>query len=326
MSTSSRGWVSARAWLDRMDRFGPLLALGLVYGFFVWLEPNMLSMLAIQRVVLQSVIVGISAIGMTLVIISAGIDLSAGSVIAFGSVAVAYAMTALDLGPVASSLAGVLAGLVWGLVNGLIITRFKVVPFIVTLGTLLVVRGTAKGVAGSMPINVPESWLNGLMTLPGGGLSWLVLPPGGWLMLLLAAGAAGLLGYTRIGRHIFAVGSNERTARLCGIDVERVKLFVYAAAGAFSGLAGLMMMSYQGQGDPTSAQAMELDVIAAVVIGGGSLAGGSGSISGSLIGALIMTTIRTGSVVNGWPTWATQVGTGVIIVVAVAVDRLRRSS
>lgn len=321
----SRG-QSAIEWLQWLDRFGPLLALVLVYGFFVWLEPNMLSMRAVQRVVLQSVIVGISAIGMTMVIISAGIDLSAGSVIAFGSVAVAYAMTALGLGPIGSALAGVVAGLAWGLINGLIITRFKVVPFIVTLGTLLVVRGAAKGVAGSMPINVEQTWLNELMSLPGGELSWLLLPPGGWLMLVLAVGAAGLLGYTRLGRHIFAVGSNEQTARLCGVDVERVKLFVYSAAGAFSGLAGLMMMSYQGQGDPTSAQAMELDVIAAVVIGGGSLAGGSGSISGSLIGALIMTTIRTGSVVNGWPTWATQVATGVIIVIAVAVDRLRRQA
>ena len=142
-------------------------------------------------------------------------------------------------------------------------------------------------------------------------------------MILLAAIIAGMLRYTRLGRHIIAIGSNEATARLCGVAIEKVKLIVYSMAGAFAGLGGLMIMSYQEQGDPTGAVGLELDVIAAVVIGGGSLSGGEGSVLGSLVGAIIMTVIRTGCQLNGWPTWVTQVVTGAVIVVAVAIDRLR---
>jgi ribose transport system permease protein len=197
------------------------------------------------------------------------------------------------------------------------------VPFIVTLGTLLIVRGFAKGLAKSMPINVEQSWLNDILAALPPDQKWQLIPPGGWMMIFLALIIAGLLKYTKLGRHIVAVGSNEQTARLCGVAVERVKLFVYCAAGAFSGLSGLMMMSYQEQGDPTGAVGLELDVIAAVVIGGGSLSGGEGSVIGSLVGAGIMTVIRTGCQLMGWPTWVTQVVTGAVIVVAVALDRLR---
>ncbi|HKJ67383.1 MAG TPA: ABC transporter permease [bacterium] len=309
--------------MQLLNKVGPILALLLVYAFFVILNARMLSLTAVEIIIQQTVIVGISAIGMTLVIISAGIDLSAGSVIAFGSVVVALLMDRLGFGPLPSALGGVLAGLLWGMINGLIITRFKVVPFIVTLGTLLVVRGFAKGLSNNIPINVEQTWLNELLATLPPERQWQLIPPGAWIMILLAVLVAGVLRYTRLGRHIYAIGSNEQTARLCGVAVERVKVIVYSLAGAFSGFAGLMMMSYQEQGDPTSAQAMELDVIAAVVIGGGSLAGGAGSILGSLVGAIIMTVIRVGSQLNGWPTWVTQVATGAIIVIAVAVDRIR---
>lgn len=319
-SVEAQAAQARRAWLNRA---GPLLALLLVYGFFALLNSRILSLSAIEIVVQQTVIVGVSAIGMTLVIIAAGIDLSAGSIIAFSAVVVAMVMNSLGMGPLAAAGGGVLAGLGWGLVNGVLITRLKVVPFIVTLGTLLVVRGFAKGLAGSMPINAPRTWLNDLLATLPPGQKWQLIPPGAWLMILLAVATAAFLRYTQLGRHIFAVGSNEDMARLCGVAVDRVKLFVYAAAGAFSGLAGLMMMAYQEQGDPTSAVALELDVIAAVVIGGGSLSGGVGSIFGTLVGAVIMTVIRLGAQLNGWPTWVSQVATGVIIVVAVAVDRLR---
>jgi ribose transport system permease protein len=174
-----------------------------------------------------------------------------------------------------------------------------------------------------MPVNVDRTWLSELLAALPPERRWLLVPPGAWVMVVLAALVAGFLRYTPLGRRIFAVGSNEQAARLCGIAVERVKTFVYTAAGAFSGLAGVMLMSYQEQGDPTAAVGLELDVIAAVVIGGGSLSGGEGSILGSLVGAMIMTVIRTGCQLNGWPTWVTQVVTGAVIVVAVAVDRLR---
>lgn len=305
------------------NKFGPLLALALVYSFFAALNLKITSATAIETIMLQTVIVGVSAIGMTMVIISGGIDLSAGSIIALSSVVIALCIQSFGAEPLLAAGAGVFAGLLFGLLNGWLITGLRLVPFIVTLGSLLIVRGVAKGLANSQPITAADTGLSVLlMTLPE-DRKWQIMPPGAWMMLALALLAAGFLRYTQLGRHIFAVGSNEQTARLCGVAVERVKLFVYAAAGACSGLSGLMLMSYQEQGDPTGAVGLELDVIAAVVIGGGSLSGGEGSILGTIIGAIIMTVIRTGCQLNGWPPWVTQLVTGIVIVIAVAVDQLR---
>ena len=325
LGESSRGTVTGLLASPRLllTSLGPFLALLLVFGLFAALNPKMATLTAVETIVQQTVIVGVAAIGMTMVIVSGGIDLSAGSIIALGSVVVAQLMVAWGLSPFLAAVGGIVAGMACGAANGLVITRLRVVPFIVTLGTLLVLRGVAKGLANSMPVNVDRTWLSELLAVLPPERRWLLVPPGAWVMVVLAALVAGFLRYTPLGRRIFAVGSNEQAARLCGIAVERVKTFVYTAAGAFSGLAGVMLMSYQEQGDPTAAVGLELDVIAAVVIGGGSLSGGEGSILGSLVGAMIMTVIRTGCQLNGWPTWVTQVVTGAVIVVAVAVDRLR---
>ena len=307
-------------WLNKL---GPLMALVLVYGFFALLNSRIATMVAVETIVQQTVIVGVAAIGMTLVIISGGIDLSAGSTIAISSVVLAMLIESYGVHPALAVLGGILAGMFWGSINGLLITRLRIVPFIATLGTLLAVRGLAKGLARGMPINVEPNWLNELLATLPPGEKWQLVPPGAWVMISLAIGVSAFLRYSRLGRHIYAVGSNEQNARLCGVPVERVKVFVYTFAGACAGLAGLMLMSYQEQGDPTGATGMELDIIAAVVIGGGSLSGGEGSILGSLVGAIIMTVIRFGSQINGWPSWITQVVTGVVIIIAVAVDRLR---
>lgn len=309
--------------MTALNKFGPLFALVLVYLFFTLLNAKITSLTALETMMQQTVIVGVAAIGMTLIIISAGIDLSAGSIISLSSVVVAQALNVLGLSPWLAACAGVLSGMACGLMNGFLITRLKLVPFIITLGSLLIVRGFAKGFANSMPINAGQTWLSGLLAILPPERKWQLIPPGAWLMLALAVLVALMLVHTRLGRYIFAIGSNEQTARLCGIAVERVKLTVYALGGAFAGLSGLMLMSYQEQGDPTAAVGLELDIIAAVVIGGGSLSGGEGSIFGSLIGAMIMTVIRTGCQLNGWPPWVTQVVTGIVIVIAVAVDRLR---
>jgi ribose/xylose/arabinose/galactoside ABC-type transport system permease subunit len=219
---------------------------------------------------------------------------------------------------------GVLAGAAWGAVNSIIVTRAKVVPFIVTLGTLLVVRGLAKGLAGSKPIDIAYgTWVTGILKSLGAGERWMLLPAGGWTMLLLAAAFWAMIRYTRLGRHAVAVGSNEQTARLCGVPVDRVKLWVYALSGACAGLSGVMLLSRQAQGDPTGAQGYELDIIAAVVIGGGSLSGGAGSVFGTIVGAIIMSVIRKGCSSQGLQPWVTQVVTGAIIVAAVSLDRLR---
>jgi ribose/xylose/arabinose/galactoside ABC-type transport system permease subunit len=151
----------------------------------------------------------------------------------------------------------------------------------------------------------------------------MLVPWGVWLLLLLALAAGGLLRFTRFGRHVFAIGSNELTARLCGVAVERVKLTVYALSAALAGLAGVMQFSRLTVGDPTVASGVELDVIAAVVIGGGSLSGGEGSVLGSLVGALIMTVIRSGCSQMGLPNWVQEIVTGTVIVLAVMLDRWR---
>jgi ribose transport system permease protein len=315
---------------------GPLLALALVWTGFALLEHRldgtpflgsaMFSREAVAQVVQQSVVIGIAAIGMTFVIIAAGIDLSVGSAIALASV-VAAKLAVAGHGAAAVVLGTLAAGGLAGLLVGLLIVRAGLIPFITTLGTLLILRGLALGLADSQPINIQELgwlrfWLNGLPP----GWEWLVIPPGGWLMLLLAGLAAATLRLTVFGRHVHAVGSNEQTARLCGVAVDRVKLAVYAIGGLFAAVAGLMLASNQGQGDPTGANGYELDVIAAVVIGGASLGGGVGSVLGSLVGALVMTVIRVGCGLNGIDDSTTRVVTGLIIVAAVLADRLRRRS
>jgi ribose/xylose/arabinose/galactoside ABC-type transport system permease subunit len=226
-----------------------------------------------------------------------------------------------------SAAGGVAAAAFFGALSGLLITRLRVVPFIVTLGMMLVVRGTAKGLAREQTIAVdPERlvWLEGLLrSVAGREQSWMLVPPGVWMWLILAVVMALFLRYTRLGRHSFAIGSNEQTARLCGVAVERVKVLVFMLGGAFAGLGGLMQFSRLTKGDPTVAVGLELDVIAAVVIGGGSLAGGEGSILGTIVGALIMTVIASGCTQMGLPNWVQEIITGAIIVAAVAVDRLR---
>jgi ribose transport system permease protein len=191
---------------------------------------------------------------------------------------------------------------------------------------MLVVRGAAKGIGREQKIDVEPGllrWLDELLASVPKERGWMLVPIGVWLLIILAIITAGLLRYTRLGRHIFAIGSNEQTARLCGVAVDRVKLSVYTLGGLFAGLAGLMQFSRLTVGDPTVAVGLELDVIAAVVIGGGSLNGGEGSVLGTMVGALIMTVIASGCTQMGLPNWVQEIITGAIIVVAVALDRLR---
>jgi ribose/xylose/arabinose/galactoside ABC-type transport system permease subunit len=167
------------------------------------------------------------------------------------------------------------------------------------------------------------TWLSGLIdTLPD-SRRWMILPPGVWAMIVLAVLVACVLRFTRFGRHVFAIGSNEQTARLCGVHVDRTKILVYLLAGALAGVAAVLDFSYTGAGDPTGRGGAELDIIAAVVIGGASLSGGQGSVLGTLIGALIMTMVANGCTKLGLPNWVQKITTGVIIIFAVTLDRLR---
>jgi ribose/xylose/arabinose/galactoside ABC-type transport system permease subunit len=320
--------MKALNWRRWLNTFGPVLALLGVYGLFVLIAPpSFTSVRNLETIARQTTIVGMAALGMTVIIIAGGIDLSVGSLVALSTVVIALLLQDAGTGPVISAAGGVAAAAFFGALSGLLITRLRVVPFIVTLGMMLVVRGTAKGLAREQTIAVDPGrlrWLEYLLrSVAGREQSWMLLPPGVWMWLILAVVMALFLRYTRLGRHSFAIGSNEQTARLCGVAVERVKVLVFTLGGVFAGLGGLMQFSRLTKGDPTVAVGLELDVIAAVVIGGGSLSGGEGSILGTIVGALIMTVIASGCTQMGLPNWVQEIITGAIIVAAVAVDRLR---
>jgi len=310
--------------LALLNALGPFLGLLLVIGLFS-LNPEVRSYFVtganFKIVLIQTVIVAIGALGMTMIIVSGGIDLSVGSTVALTSVVGA---TSLVHGyPAAAAiLLTIVVGGVVGFINGAVIAGFRLMPFIVTLGMMGIGRGTAKWLAKSQTVDAPESRVNDLMAVVE-PLRLFPLPLGVWIAIGLAIVMVVVMRQTIFGRYIFAIGSNEATARLCGIRVRTMKVAIYTLAGFFFGLAGLMQMSRLAQGDPTVAIGLELDIIAAVVIGGASLNGGTGSILGSMIGALIMAVLRNGSNQMGWPNYTQEIIIGIVIVVAVGVDRLR---
>ena len=278
----------------------------------------------IKTVLSQTVIVAIGALGMTMIIVSGGIDLSVGSSVALASV-LGATLLVRGFAPAWVVALSVLAGGMVGLVNGLVIAGLRMMPFIVTLGMMGICRGTAKWVAGNQTVNAPENApVLGLMRMDD--LDHLFpLPAGVWVAIALAAAMVLLMRQTVFGRYIFAIGSNEATARLCGIRVPLHKVLIYFLAGLFFGCAGLMQLTRLTQGDPSGAVGLELDMIAAVVIGGASLSGGTGSILGSMIGALIIQALRNGSSLMNWPTFTQEIIIGIVIILAVGLDRWRQA-
>lgn len=351
-----------------LQRTGPLLGLLVVWSLFALLTPGTFATWDNQRLMLlQTSVIGIAALGATLVIVSGGIDLSVGASIALGTVVVAWllregcppavaaaggvatgALIGVLIGAIVVGHVGTVAAVVAGAVVALLaadgagvagavllgvataaagtwllrslLGRVPLSPFIVTLAMWGALRGAAKRLGDDQPVYPPgRTWLDDLMQSDSGA----GLPIGVWLMLLLAVAIACVLRYTRFGRHVFAIGSNEQTARLCGVDVERTKLLIYALAVGCAGVAALLQFSYLSMGDPTTAEGYELEIIAAVVIGGASLSGGEGSILGTLVGALIMTIVDNGCTKLGLANSVQDIVTGAIIVAAVVVDRLR---
>ena len=276
-----------------------------------------------KTILTQTVIVAIGAMGMTMVIVSGGIDLSAGSVVALCSVVTAR-LIEQGHGFVSVLLLTVLIGGLVGLINGGIITTVRMMPFIVTLGMMGIARGISKWLANNQTVNPeqPLESVNRLMDNSQSPLTFFPLPDGVWLALGLAVVMAVVLRSTVFGRYVFAIGSNEDTARLCGIRVNFNKVVIYALAGAFFGLAGVMQFSRLTQGDPSVAIGLELQIIAAVVIGGASLSGGAGSIPGSVIGAFMMACLANGSSIKDWPNYMQEIIIGVVIILAVGMDKV----
>ena len=279
----------------------------------------------LETILKQTSMVAFGAIGMTLVIVSGMIDLSAGSVVALVTVVTAWLLKDHGAGPAAAGAGGILAGVLCGAISGQFITRLRISPFIVTLGMLLILRGVAKWIGNNNVIFPQETWLSHLLAKLDDNQRWMLLPSGLWLLIVVAILGHFLLERSIFGRNVVAVGANEEAARLAGISPDKVRRTVFLIAGAMLGLAGLMQFSRLKMGDPTVAVGLELDIIAAVVIGGASLAGGQGTIAGALLGALVIATIRAGSSQAGFQNYVQEIVTGGILIGALALDRWRQA-
>lgn len=298
--------------------------------FWVFYPDQPMTLKAWRSVAVQTVVVGLAAVGMTWVIMSGGIDLSVGSVIALSGVSAALAVEA-GWGFYGGVLAGVGTGALCGAYNGILIVGLRLPPFIATLGTMGFYRGVAKWVAANESVR-PEDPTG--LSYTAGIAEWVKqladgqwLAPAVWLLLATTLLGAWALRWTVLGRHTVAIGSNELTARLCGVRIRQTKVAIYSLAGLLAGLAGVMLFGRLTVGDPTSAVGIELDVIAAVVIGGASLSGGKGSVMGALAGALLMTVLRNRCTAVDWPNFVQEMIVGHIIILAVAIDqwRIRRT-
>jgi ribose transport system permease protein len=304
---------------------GPFLGLLFVCGLLALTEERefIFTGANAKNILTQTVIVAVGALGMTLIIVGGGIDLSVGSVVAFTGVLGAKLLVS-GWSPLVTIVALVAVGGAIGLLNGVIVAGLRMMPFIVTLGMMGIVRGSAKWLGDNQTINTPQESPLGRLMARVNPLEFWPLPVGVWIVLGLAVVVTVLLRQTVLGRHIFAIGANETAARYSGVRVGRVKAATYAIAGLLFGFAGMLQMARLAQGDPTVAVGLELDIIAAVVIGGASLGGGVGSTTGSLIGALIMALLRNGTNQLGWETYTQEIIIGVVIVLAVALDRWRQ--
>lgn len=281
-------------------------------------SPNFLTSTNLSSVVRQTAVINIMALGMTLIIISGGIDLSVGSILALAGLLGTRAMER-HAGVPAGMLLGVLTGVVCGFANGAMITALRINPFIVTLGTMGIFRGLALIISSGLPVHdIPPSFsFLGEGTLLG-------VPFVLWILLLCAIAMHILLEHTRLGRYAFAIGSNPDAAFYAGVPVSFHTIAVYSIAGLLTGLAGMIEASRLMTGQPTGGQGYELQAIAAVVIGGGSLRGGEGSVLGTLIGAFIMGLLSNGSDLLGTNPYWQQVIIGAVIILAVSVDELRK--
>jgi ribose transport system permease protein len=320
----ARGSKSALGRLLAVREAGTLAALVALCVVLSLASPYFFTLRNIFNVLQGMSTIGIMAIGATVVLVAGGLDLSVGSVMALGAVLTARLMTYEGWNPWLAAGVGLGAGFAFGLLNGLLVTRARIVPFIATLGTLSVGRGLAylfatgqAGVASNVPMRDASVGFLG-----AGYVGPVPMPV--ILMLSLVIVAALFLTETVLGREIYAVGSNLRAARLCGIPIDRVQCFTYVVAGGLSALAGIVSTGLLSTASTNLGTGVELDVIAAAVIGGTSLSGGEGSVIGTLFGAAIMAVVRNAFVLLGIPLHFQTMIIGVVILLAVGLDRRQR--
>lgn len=323
--------VPGGSYLHRASALATLLLLVLGFSFA---SPAFLSVNNGLTVLLQTSVIGLLGIGMTMVILTGGIDLSVGSVLAVSGVVSAIAVRWWGLPVVPSMALGVLTGAACGAFNGFVITRMRIPPFVATLGMMLIARGVALQLTGAAPISglgegfgvLGNGALFRMLEMRANGFPRVVFPGIPYpaiLLLVVAVAAAYLLRRRQVGRHIYATGSNEEAARLSGVRVDRTKLFAYTMSGALAGLAGNVLMSRLITAQPSEGVMYELDAIASAVIGGASLSGGVGTISGTMIGAFIIGILRNGLNMAGVSAFIQQIVIGFVVIGAVWIDQVR---
>lgn len=300
-----------------------LLPFASLAGLFVILSlasPHFLTQSNLSSVIRQTAVIDLIALGMTLVIITGGIDLSVGSILALASLFGAMILRDGHSIPFAI-LVSVLVGAICGLLNGAVLAHLKISPFVVTLGTMEIFRGLALVVSRGLPVSgMPISF-----SILGAGTLWKI-PIVLWILIVCAFAMHFLLENTKMGRYAFAIGSNVHAAHYSGVPIQFHLVMVYAVIGLLTGLAGMIEASRLMSGQPTAGQGYELQAIAAVVIGGGSLSGGEGTLIGTLVGATIMGLLANGSDLLGVNPYWQQVIVGIVIIAAVWLDMMRRKA
>lgn len=310
--------------LPPIGQLGPFIALLIACVFFGIASDRFFSGENFSLILQQIAVVGVIAIGQTLIILTAGIDLSCGMVMALGSIVMTKFAADLGLPPLLAVLCGIAATAAFGLVNGLLVTRIKLPPFIVTLGTYNIAFAITQLYSGAQTITDVAplmTWLGNTFPVGGANVAY-----GTVLMILLYLGTWFWLRETAAGRHVYAVGNNPEATRLVGIPTERVLLGVYVLAGVFYGIASLLAVARTGVGDPNAGQTENLDAITAVVLGGTSLFGGRGVVLGSLIGAVVVGVLRNGLTLMGVSSVYQVLITGILVILAVTVDQLSRKA
>lgn len=339
--TKAGSHTEKSSFLVRLGRFreiNVLVALILLGLYFYWRRPDIFVQPANLAVIMRFIATfGMLAIGEVLVIITGGIDLSVGSMLAFTGVITAWMMlkgvgSIPPIGVVPAILITLTVGALVGIWHGTFVTKLKIPPFIITLGTYLMARGLAANITRGYPqvfdsghpfLILGQGDLARLFGLQGGGLFGAI--PISFVMLIFIATIVHIiLNHTPLGYRIYAVGGNIEAARLSGVNVDRVRIFCYATSGFLAALTGVILASRLGQGTPVVGSAYELWAIAAAVIGGTSLRGGEGTVLGAILGAAIMGVMQNGMVVLNISSYIQDVILGMVLVIAVVYDTLRR--